>query len=377
MHTLPLPGKQTGWFVVRYDEVVSVLKDKRFCKDKFNALTPGQIAKRPWVPRFFEPLTRNMLDVDEPDHVRLRALVSKAFTPGRVEHMRSRIQSLSDDLLAAARRRRSFDLIRDFALPIPTTIIAEMLGVPSQDHGRFNKWTRAVVSADMSTWGELLALPSVWLFLRYIRKLVRQRRAEPRDDLVSALVEAEEAGDSLDEGELMAMIFLLLVAGHETTVNLVGNGVLALVHHPEQLDDLRRNPEMIELAVEELLRYDGPLEVATERFACEDVVVGGTPIPQGALVHAALASANRDGKHFDNPDVVNIRRDPNKHVAFGLGSHYCLGVSLARMEGQIAINTLLRHTADMKLAVRVPQLRWRRGLVIRGMERCPIDVAWA
>ncbi len=376
VHRVPLPGKQTAWLVVRYDDVVSVLKDKRFAKDHFRALTPGQIARRPWVPSFFQPLTRNMLDVDEPDHGRLRALVSKAFTPALVAQMQGRIQALTDELLEAACRRKRFDLISDYAQPIPTTIIAEMLGVPAEDHGKFTRWTRTVVTADSSAWGEVLAIPSMWCFLRYIRKLVRLRRAEPRDDLVTALVQAEEAGEQLDEGELMAMIFLLLVAGHETTVNLIGNGVLALIQHPDQLQRLRDDPALIAPAVEELLRYDGPLEVATERFASEDITVAGVTIPQGSLVHASLASANRDDRQFEDPDTVDITREPNNHVAFGLGSHYCLGAPLARMESQIAINTLLRRARHLHLAKGFSALRWRKGLVLRGLEAMPMKVCW-
>ncbi len=230
---------------------------------------------------------------------------------------------------------------------------------------------------DSSTWGEVLAIPSVWCFLRYIRKLVRLRRAEPRDDLVTALVQAEEAGEQLDEGELTAMIFLLLVAGHETTVNLIGNGVLALIQHPDQLQRLRDDPALIAPAVEELLRYDGPLEVATERFASEDVTVAGVTIPQGSLVHASLASANRDDRQFEDPDTVDITREPNNHVAFGLGSHYCLGAPLARMESQIAINTLLRRAPQLHLAKGPSALRWRKGLVLRGLEAMPLKVSWA
>jgi cytochrome P450 PksS len=230
------------------------------------------------------------------------------------------------------------------------------------------------VAADPSGWRMFKAIPSAVAFLRYLRRLVRTRRTEPRDDLVSALVAAEEAGDSLSEDELLAMIFLLLVAGHETTVNLIGNGVLALLEHPAELEKLRGNPILIKSAVEELLRYDGPLEKATERYAREEASVAGVPIPRGELVYAVLASANRDARQFSDPDSLDLARDPNRHLAFGLGIHYCLGAPLARLEGQIAIAALLARAPGLRLAVARKRLRWKRGLVLRGLEALPVNL---
>ena len=341
VHRVTLPDGQTAWLVSRYDDVASVLKDDRFAKDKYNALTPEQAGKQPWVPAMFKPLTRNMLDRDPPDHARLRALVQRAFTPRLVEHMRPRVQALADGLLDGLRGKAEFDLIRDYALPIPVTVIADMLGVTPGDRHNFHRWSRAIVSADPSGPRMLLVVPHVWAFLRYIRRLVRAKRAAPADDLLTALVGAEEAGDRLTEDELVAMTFLLLVAGHETTVNLIGNGVLALLGHPDQCARLRDEPPLIGPAVEELLRFAGPLETATERFAREDVSVAGVTIPRGALVYAALASANRDGRQFPDPDRLDLGRDPNRHLAFGLGPHFCLGAPLARLEGQVALGTLV------------------------------------
>jgi cytochrome P450 PksS len=204
---------------------------------------------------------------------------------------------------------------------------------------------------------------------------VRSRKTHPADDLLSALVQAEEAGERFSEDELVAMVFLLLVAGHETTVNLIGNGVLALLRHPEQLQRLRDDPSLLRPAVEELLRFDSPLETATERFTREDVTVAGVTIPQGSLVWAVLASANRDERQFADPDRLDVARDPNKHLAFGLGAHYCVGAALARMEGQIAIGTLLRRAPEFRLAIEPGALRWRGGLVLRGLRSLPITVA--
>jgi cytochrome P450 PksS len=366
---------QHAWLVTRHDDVAAVLKDDRFVKDKAHALTPDQAARQPWIPAAFRPLMRNMLDSDPPDHTRLRTLVHKAFTPRLVEGLRPRVQALCDELLDAASARGRVDLIGDYALPLPTTIIAEMLGVPAGDRRRFHRWSKAIVSIDPSAWGRLKVIPSVLAFLRFIRHLVAARRAEPRDDLLGALVTAEEAGERLSEDELLAMVFLLLVAGHETTVNLIGNGTLALLDHPEQRERLRADPALIRSAIEELLRYDGPLMTASERYPREDVPVAGVTIPRGGLVFAALASANRDERQFDRPDTLDLAREPNRHLAFGLGPHYCLGAPLARLEGQIAIATLLRRAPGLRLAAPRPTLRWRRGLVLRGLESLPVTFA--
>jgi cytochrome P450 PksS len=309
-----------------------------------------------------------MLDLDPPDHTRLRSLVHRAFSPRLIEQMRGRIQSLAADLLSVARRRGSMDLIGDYALPIPTTVIAEMLGVPDRDRRRFYRWTRSIVAASPSGWGMLRAIPSAMAFLRYIRRLIAAHRAAPHDDLIGALVEAEEAGEQLTEDELVAMVFLLLVAGHETTVNLIGNGMLALLKDRDQMERLRAEPTLLKAAVEELLRYESPVMTATERYAREDLTVSGAIIPRGALVFAVIASANRDSEEFPDPDVLDISREPNRLLSFGLGPHYCLGAPLARLEGQVAISTLLSRLPDLRLSVRPELLRWRRGLVLRGLE---------
>jgi cytochrome P450 PksS len=224
----------------------------------------------------------------------------------------------------------------------------------------------------------LLVVPHGLAFLRYIRRLIRAKREAPGDDLLTELVRAEEAGDAMSEDELVAMAFLLLVAGHETTVNLIGNGVLALLEHPDQLARLRAEPELIRPAVEELLRYGSPVETATERFAREDVSVAGVTIPRGALVYAALASANRDERQFPDPDRLDLAREPNRHLAFGLGPHFCLGAPLARLEGQVAVAALVRRVAEFRLAAPRGAVRWRRGLVVRGVEALPLAAArWA
>jgi cytochrome P450 len=369
---IPMPSGQSAWLVTRYDDVVSVLKDGRFAKNPINALTSEQAKKQPWMPAVFKPLLSNMLDSDAPNHTRLRALVQKAFTPKRVEAMQDRIQSLADGLLHALRNRRRFDLIGEYALPLPATVIAEMLGVPASDRHKFHRWSSSIVSVNWSKWAMIKGVPAVWRFLRYVRGLVKLRRRKPEDDMITALVQAREGGDRLSENELVAMIFLLLIAGHETTVNLIANGMLALFEHPDQLERLRDEPSLIQPAVEELLRFAPPLDTATERYAREDVTISGVTIPRGSLVFAVLCSANRDEAHFPEPNALDITREPNKHLSFGLGIHFCLGAPLARLETLIAIGTLLRRSPELQLASPLASLRWRRGLVLRGMKSLPV-----
>jgi len=366
-------SKEAAWLVTRYDDVALVLKDERFVKDAANALTPEQMANRPWFRKLklFKTMQRTMVNVDPPDHTRLRALVVKAFTPRLIEQMRERVQALTDELLDRVQARRRMDLIRDYALPLPATIIAEMLGVPVEDRHKFHRWSNSMMTIS-SNWRMLKALLNVSAFMRYMRKIIKNRRADPQDDLVSALARAEEAGDKLSEDELVAMCILLLVAGHETTVNLIGNGMLALLEHSDQMDKLRSNPTLIKPAVEELLRYASPADMATERYAREDIAIAGVTIPRGEMVFGVIASANRDERQFTDPDTLDITREPNKHLTFGLGNHFCLGASLARMEGQIAISTLLHREPDLRLAVARDSLRWRPGLVLRGLESLPV-----
>ena len=367
-----LPDKRVAWLVTRYEDVAGVLRDDTFAKDRLNAMDPEQLRKTPWVPGFLKPLERNMLDLDDPDHARLRALVSKAFTPRLIERLRGRIETLSEELLDVMERKGGAELVGDYALPIPATVIAELLGVPAEDRRKFHRWSGKLVSVSSGR-DMLRALPAALAFTRYLRKIIERRRAEPGDDLLTALVRAEEAGDKPSEDEVLAMAFLLLVAGHETTVNLIASGALALLEHPEQAEALSSDPSLTKLAVEELLRYTSPVELATERYAREDVEIAGTTIPRGELVLAVLGSANHDEWEFDGPDVLNLTRDPNRHLAFGRGGvHHCLGAPLARMEGQIAISALLRRFPHARLAVAPETLRWRRGLFLRGLHMLPL-----
>jgi len=366
-----LPDKTPVWLLTRYEDVNALLRDERFTKNRRSALTPEQKRKLPWTPSMFRPLERNMLDLDPPDHTRLRSLVHKAFTPGLVEQMRARAQDIANELLDGVTGRGGMDLIKDYALPLPMTIITEILGVPTSDRHKFHKWSKAILSLSSPN-VNFSVIPSVWLFIRYLRRFLRMRRRDPQDDLVSALIKAEESGDKLDEDELLAMVFLLLIAGHETTVNLVGNGVLALLENLNQMEALRSNPTIIKLAVEELLRYAAPVFMTTERYAREDVALRGVTIPRGEMTLGVIGSANRDESVFDKPDDLNLTREPNKHLSFGQGIHFCLGAPLARMEAQIAINTLLSRMTGLELKVATESLRWRPSIFLRGLDSLPV-----
>jgi len=366
-----LPNRTSAWLISRYDDVVAALKDPRLVKNRRNVpgSKKGGIA---WTPKMFEPLTQNMLDSDPPDHTRLRTLVHKAFTPRVVERMHERIEAVATELLDAMTSNQRVDLIERYALPIPTTIIAELIGVPVNDRHRFHRWSSAIVSITLSAWSTVRAIPPLRAFLRYIRSQVDARRRKPQHDFLSALVAVEESGERLNTDELVAMVFLLLIAGHETTVNLIGNGMLTLLQHPHQMAQLRDAPAGVDTAVEELLRYAGPLDMATERFAREDITLGDVTIPRDAVVYAVLASANRDERQFNEPNTLDLARQPNRHVAFGHGIHFCLGAPLARLEGQIAIRTLLQRTEGLRLAARDDAILWRKGLVLRGVNRLPV-----
>lgn len=370
VHSIRLRNGATAWLVSRHDDAVAVLGDPRFAKDP--AAAKG--TSPPWLPGPLRALSRNMLDLDEPDHRRLRDLVQKAFTPRVVEEMRPRIHDIAGRLLDTIERKGTADLIADYASPIPVTVIAELLGVPERERAKFHRWSTHLVAADTSAWHKVRAIPAGLAFILFLRRLIRTRRAALQDDLLSRLIEVHEAGDRLSADELLAMSFLLLVAGHETTVNLIGNGILTLLQHPEAMERLRRDPALIAAAVEEMLRYASPLQMATERYATTAVEIAGVTIPRGAVVYVVLAAANRDEAAFRDAARFDIDRQPNRHLAFGHGIHYCLGAPLARLEGQIAIRALLERFSRIAL-VSGATLRWRRGLVLNGVEALPVRVA--
>jgi len=355
-----------AWLVTRYDDVLTVLKDERFAKDISSTMR--------WLPGFARPLTQHMLNRDPPDHTRLRALATKAFSAGRIEKLRSRIEQVCEELLAAAPRNEPFDLLRGYALPIPLTVIADLLGIPERDRLRFHSLVRGSLplAAPTGVMDIPVALSYFWFLIRYFRKLIADHRTHPQDDLVSALVEAEEAGDRLNEGELLGALMLLLSAGYETTVNLIASGALALLQHPEQRELFVRDSAVAEPAVEELLRFTSPVEIVLPRLAREEITLASEKIRQGELVAAVLGSANRDESKFSDPDRLDLTREPNKHLALGQGAHFCLGAQLARLEGQIALTTLFRQYPNLRLAQPAEKLRWRKLLPLRGLEDLPV-----
>jgi len=375
VHRLPLPDGRGLWLITRYDDVERALRNPRLVKNPRNALDLDQL---PLFPDEARPMLEHMLSADPPVHTRLRALVHKAFTPRLVERLRPRVQQIADKLLDSVQHQGEagkMDLIDDYAFPLPIIVITELLGVPSKDGAKFRAWSNAVVGVEVAGDCELFPEPrraALTNFAAYLRSLFEEKRANPKDDLVSALLLAEEEGDTLSEGELVAMVFLLLIAGHETTVNLIGNGVLALLRHPDQLRKLRDDLTLIGPAVEELLRYDGPVETSTFRYAAEDITIDGVTIHKGDTVLVVLASANRDAARFADADQLNITRADNRHLAFGKGIHFCLGAPLARMEGQIAIGTLIRRMPALQSAVPLDQLEWRPGTLIRGLRAFPV-----
>ncbi|MCD6032482.1 MAG: Peroxidase [Thermomicrobiales bacterium] len=389
---ITLPTGEPMWFVTRYAEVVAFLKDdERFANSPSSALTDDEYAQlfqqatehltveqQQMAAQTDEILRRNLLAVDPPDHSRLRRLVAIPFTPKYIEGLRSRVQAIADGLLDAVGSRadgtgrREMELIGDFAYPLPLTVISEMLGIPFADRDKFREWSQAAVSFTPADRANPAVTAKLIEFIAYMRGLVADKRSNPGDDLLSGLVLAEAEGDKLSENELLSMIFVLIVAGHETTVNLIANGTLALFEHPEQRARLRENPELLRSAIEEMLRYYGPVEMSLTRWVREDTELGGQRLRRGDQMLAVLASANHDGEQFPNPDVFDISREPNRHIAFGTGIHACLGATLARLEGQIAFATLLSRMPDLALAIPRDEVRWRDATFLRGLTRLPV-----
>lgn len=368
------PDGATIWYITRHDDVVTVLKDpQNFVKDVQQA-RPARAGLFSSPTRPVHPgLNQNMLFSDPPAHTRLRALVSQAFTPRRVKALEPAIQATTDVLLEAVASRRAFDVIADLALPLPVSVICDLLGVPEAERVAVRDWSQAVISPGSRGLNYSARKRRIRAFLAYLRRLFAERQAQPRDDLITALLQAEGAdGDRLSEHELTSMVALLIVTGHETTVNLIGNGTLALLQHPEQQARLLREPALIESAVEEILRFDGPVETSTTRWAAADVWLGGQCIRRGDVVRVVLSSANRDETHFDAPAAFDIDRRDNRHLAFGHGIHYCLGAPLARLEGQIALLSLFTRFPDLRLADPTAPLAWRSGVLFRGLEALPL-----
>ena len=370
-----LDGETPIWFVTWYEDALTVLlDDERFVRDPALALTLEELySARVGMTGSMAFIENNMLNKDGADHRRLRRLVTKAFTPRMVAALKPRIEEIADELVDAVEPRGEMEVVDEFAFPLPITVIVELLGIPHGDRDRFREWSAAIVTPafdpdELARFGRLIEE-----FLSYLRGLFAERRAHPGDDLTSALLQTEESGDMLSEEELFSMVVLLIVAGHETTVSLIGNAVLALLRNPDQMARLVQAPELVPEAIEELIRYDGPVERTLNRWAAEDVELGRHTIRRGESVIVIVGSANRDPERFASPDSLDVTKKPDeKHLGFGRGSHYCLGAPLARLEAEVALTTLLRRLPGLELAIAEEDLYWRPVPLFRSLVSLPV-----
>ncbi|MFI0155726.1 cytochrome P450 [Streptomyces lydicus] len=364
VHRVRVPNGPDVWLVVGHEAVRGALTDPRLSK---NWRASGQLGPAGEESALFT----NMLDADPPHHTRLRKLVAREFTARRVEALRPRVQQITDELLDAmlAAPDGRADLVEALAFPLPMTVICELIGVPAMDREAFRGWSNELIAPT----GEEAAYAATVAMSDYLVGLIETRRKDPGEGLLSDLIRtSDEDGDQLSREELVGTAFLLLVAGHETTVSLLSNGVRALLQHPAQLAALRADFSLLDNAVEEMLRYDGPVETATWRFSCEPVEIGGTLIPAGETILVALASASRDPERYSAADDFDITRDARGHAAFGHGIHFCLGAPLARLEARVALRSLLERCPDLALDVDPGALTWRTGMLIRGTEQLPV-----
>ena len=367
----PMHCSRAGfWTLTRYNDIVAVLRDDRFSVDPNNATVPEEILGPPPDDQamFKEMSGRILLFTDPPDHTRIRTLVSKAFTRVTIEQLRPHIADIVNGLLDSASDRGKMDVIEDFAYPLPALVICELMGVPVEDRDRFRGMSGDIAPIlDPFTSPETLqkAVQTAGMFVMYFADLIEKRRADPQDDLLSALVAAEEGGEHLNIEELIGLCVLVFIAGHETTQNLIGNGLLALLRNRAQLERLRDDPSLGRNAVEELLRYDSPVQL-TARSPTEDVVVSGETIKKGEEVVVLLGAGNRDPAQFAEPDTLDITREKIPVISFGGGVHFCLGAPLARIEGQIAFAQLLQRFPNIDLAEEEPE--YRDTLTLRGLK---------
>ncbi|MFI9306258.1 cytochrome P450 [Streptomyces triculaminicus] len=367
VHRVTGPDGRPAWLVTRYDDVRRALADPRLSLDRRHAL-PGNYSGFSLPPA----LDANLLNMDPPDHTRVRGLVVKAFTPGRVDRLRVPVRRVADELLDAAEAgdERRTDLLESYAGPLPIIVICDLLGVPPHARQDFRAWTDALITPDRER--PHLMKEAVAGLMGYFTGLIRAKRAEPGDDLLSDLIAVRDGEDALSEDELTSLAFLILFAGYENTVHLIANAVLALLDHPRLLSELRANPDGLGAAVEELGRWDGPSPLAIRRFPLEDMEIGGVRVPAGETVLLSIASANRDPRHFPDPDRLDLRRERSGHLALGHGIHYCLGAPLARMETETALAALLERFKNLELDVPRDALRWRPAIRARGLISLPV-----
>ncbi|PFO63853.1 cytochrome P450 family protein [Bacillus cereus] len=362
-------GKE--WLITRYEDALPLLKDNRLKKDWTNVFS--QDIKNMYLSvDNSDHLTTHMLNSDPPNHSRLRSLVQKAFTPKMIAQLDKRIERIADDLISDIERRGTLNLVDDYSFPLPIIVISEMLGIPKEDQAKFRIWSHAVIASPETPEEIKETEKQLSEFITYLQYLVDIKRKEPKEDLVSALILAENEGHKLSARELYSMIMLLIVAGHETTVNLITNTVLALLENPNQLQLLKDNPKLIDSAIEEGLRYYSPVEVTTARWAAEPFQIHDRTIEKGDMVVIALASANRDETVFENPEVFDITRENNRHIAFGHGSHFCLGAPLARLEAKIAITTLFNRMPELQIKGNREEIKWQGNYLMRSLEELPL-----
>ncbi|MGH1283817.1 cytochrome P450 family protein [Bacillus toyonensis] len=362
-------GKE--WLITRYEDALPLLKDNRLKKDQANVF-PQDTKNMYLSVDNSDHLTTHMLNSDPPNHSRLRSLVQKAFTPKMISQLDGRIQRIADDLISEIEGKGTLNLVDDYSFPLPIIVISEMLGIPKEDQAKFRIWSHAVI-ASPETPEEIKEIEKqLSEFITYLQYIVDVKRKNPKEDLVSALILAENEGQKLSARELYSMIMLLIVAGHETTVNLITNTVLALLENPKQLQLLKDNPKLIDSAIEEGLRYYSPVEVTTARWAAEPFQIHDQTIQKGDMVIIALASANRDETVFENPETFDITRENNRHIAFGHGSHFCLGAPLARLEAKIAITTLFKRMPELQIKGDREDIKWQGNYLMRSLEELPL-----
>ncbi len=369
VHRFLLPNGAFAWLITRFQDASTLLKDPRLVTNY-----PVELDVKGELAPHQEIVARNLLSVNANDHRRLRRLIQKAFTPRMIGNLRGRIEEIACELLdkVQSREKREINLIEDYAFPLPIIVICEMLGVPLKDQDDFREWSNLIMEGFSNPELSKQTENAMISFVNYLKKLIAERRNDLKTDLISDLLRVEDEGDVLSEQELYALVFVLIIAGHETTVNLIGNGILALLENPEQKEKLLNQPQLIHSTIEEILRYNGPAEVSNARFATEDLVVAGKHIKKGEMVFIALSSANRDSKEFIEPDSFDITREANNHLAFGKGVHFCLGAPLARLEGELAISALLERLPNLKLSTEKDSIEWRPGIIIRGTKEIPL-----
>ncbi|MBA3873062.1 MAG: cytochrome P450 [Anaerolineae bacterium] len=362
MMQIPAPlGEGTAWLITRLEDAVQIMKDKRYTVEM----------KEPPLGMSGLFGKGNLPLVDGSCHTRLRGLVSKAFTPRFIENLRPRVQQIADELLDRVEAKGEMDLVADYAYPLPINVISDMLGVPHEDQEKIQQWSN-VIAQSASIFAKRDETNEAQAFSDYVVRLIAEKRQHPGNDLISQLVAMEQAGDHLDQEELLTMISLLIFAGHETTSNLISIGTLMLLDYPDQLERLKSDLSLVPNTVEELLRFNGPVTMPAPRYATEDLQFGGKEVHQGEMMIIILAAANRDEREYTDPNEFDIARDLNRHMAFGQGVHYCLGAPLARLEGEIAFATLLKRFPNIHFGEPRESIMWRENVQLRGLQHLQV-----